>query len=166
MIIKCGYVSNSSSMSFICSKDDYPNVFELAKTMIRIRDREWYRVLSEEERVEIVKEENLIKKLEEAEKKGMNPNTPVVFGTINYDTYIMELEGDLYVDTCNNHGYWEDIKILTFDDEGDYEDKEKGGYDFYSILKDKMVREKTSAEIWSEIEGKHSNGSIKNRIHR
>jgi len=93
MKIRKGFVSNSSSSSFILSKDSYESVFDLAKTMIPAR--EWD------------SDKELIKKIEEAEIKGMDPNTSITFGSCNYETYIVKYKDYYLISTCNNHS-WED----------------------------------------------------------
>jgi len=93
MKIRQGFVSNSSSSSFIVSKQDYVSVFELAKDMIPMR--EWS------------EDSDLIKKIEEAEIKGMDVNTGICFNSCNYETYIMKYKDYYLISTCNNHA-WED----------------------------------------------------------
>ena len=94
MKVRQGFVSNSSSSSFIIRQESYDSVFDLAKTMIPAR--EW-----EES------DPDLIKKIEEAEIKGMDPNTSLSFGSCNYETYIVKHKDYYLVSTCNNHR-WED----------------------------------------------------------
>ena len=87
-----GFVSNSSSSSFILSKDSYESVFDLAKSMIP--SREWD------------SDQELITKIEEAEIRGMDPNTSISFGSCNYETYIVKYKDYYLISTCNNH-HWE-----------------------------------------------------------
>lgn len=86
-----GFVSNSSSSSFILSKDSYESVFDLAKKMIPARDWDT--------------DQELINKIEEAEIKGMDPNTSVSFASCNYETYIVKYKDYYLISTCNNHGW-------------------------------------------------------------
>ena len=88
-----GFVSNSSSSSFILSKDSYDSVFDLAKEMIPARDWE--------------SDNDLIKKIEEAEIRGMDPNTSISFNSCNYETYIVKYKDYYLISTCNNH-CWQD----------------------------------------------------------
>jgi hypothetical protein len=43
MKIRAGFISNSSSSSFIVSCDDYKSTIDLAKAMLHIREEEWGR---------------------------------------------------------------------------------------------------------------------------
>lgn len=139
MKIREGFVSNSSSMSFIVSHEDYPSIFELAKEMIKIRDQLWYEIFNDVQRMTLKPEDDLIKQLEEAEKRGMHPNTPVFFDTTNYSTYIVEYKGDFYVETCNNHNFWDEIIIDHLIEDG-FEDKNTDLQKFFYICTGKMKR--------------------------
>jgi len=92
MKIRSGFVSNSSSSSFILRKDDYfPDSYSLAASMIKVR--EWN---NDGELVD-----KLISKVEAGESY---PN--ISFASCNYDTFIVD-EGDyLLCETCNNHAHW------------------------------------------------------------
>jgi len=91
-----GFVSNSSSSSFILSKDSYASVFDLAKQMIPARN--WN------------SDQDLISKIEEAEIKGMNPNTSISFDSCNYATYIVKYKDYYLISTCNNHPWRDQIE--------------------------------------------------------
>jgi hypothetical protein len=97
MKIRQGFVSNSSSSSFcIRVSEKFPNVFSLAKHMIRCRN--WDK-----------RDKYLLRKINE--QKGRDPDSKICFPTCNYDTYIVR-HGDMFlVDTCNNHDYGLDEKF-------------------------------------------------------
>lgn len=99
MRTRSGFVSNSSTSSFIVQADGvYKTVFDLARDMIPLREWNVDEDLS-----------NLQKHLDQ----GVDPNTPLSFRTCNYQTYIapVTVDGKLYfaVATCNNHD-WSEIK--------------------------------------------------------
>ena len=91
MKIRSGFVSNSSSSSFILSKNSYLSVFELAKEMIPSRD--WS------------DDADLVENIEKAEIKGMDPNTSICFNSCNYNTYIVKYKEYYLVATCSNHNW-------------------------------------------------------------
>ena len=111
MKIRTGFVSNSSSSSFIISQNDFPSVRALATYMIKKKmgereegdsDTDWY-----DQYVKQNKE--YIKRL-----KTLDKNQSISFPSCNYDTYIRKV-GDVYfVATCNNTDWelWDyNIKI-------------------------------------------------------
>lgn len=97
MKIRNGFVSNSSSASFVIEnahQNVYQSVFDLAKTMIAVRDDGWWRIDSTEKET-----------LDKLEKEGCHPNNPVSFNTVNYRTYIFEERNKFYIHTCSNHDF-------------------------------------------------------------
>jgi hypothetical protein len=97
MKIRNGFVSNSSSSSFIVSDKNFPTVRSLATYMLNRQLNEY----SEENALwkdeAIAEKSKYIKILEKIDE-----NHPVSFPSCNYDTYIKKV-GDCYlVGTCNN----------------------------------------------------------------
>ena len=105
MKIRNGFVSNSSSSSFIIRfNKKYPNTLAIAESMIKNRFDDWREYKEDED------EEDKLHPLElqvceniERLKKSDNINMPMFFRSTNYDTYIMAITDKYaYVDTCNN----------------------------------------------------------------
>lgn len=94
MKIRNGFVSNSSSSSFIISVNDFPTVRSLAKYMLKrkIAEYEYYNDNDND-----TFDKNLIKKL-----KNIDENQNVSFPSCNYDTYIRKVGNCYLVATCNN----------------------------------------------------------------
>jgi len=93
MKIRTGFVSNSSSSSFVVSCNDFGSVFALAIAMIPMRE------MKDEDR-------KLVGKIRKALKEGKNTQMPISFSSCNYDTFIWRKGKFFVVKTCNNH-IWE-----------------------------------------------------------
>ena len=105
MKTRTGFVSNSSSSSFVLRiGTEYGSVFDVVKKMAKDRDG-WNEQWDREDGVDR-KRKNLVKKIEEAEKGGMDPNTPTMFKSCSCDTYLMRVEtlmaAYVVISTCNN----------------------------------------------------------------
>lgn len=103
-----GFDSNCSSMSFVVSKAEFKTMKDLAEAMINYmfkieqEDNDFY---PEKERKEY------LKALKEApDGEGLE------FASCNYNTYIYELNGKYFVDTCNNHNSWDFLDNLHYPD--------------------------------------------------
>jgi hypothetical protein len=88
-----GFISNSSTSSFIIKTSDYESVFDIAIKMVPVRGFD-------------VDDKNLIKKIYEYEAKGFSKNHPIAFTTVNYDTFIIRGDKYYFVSTCNNHCFY------------------------------------------------------------
>jgi len=88
-----GFVSNSSSSSFILSGKK--TVLEYARQMVPYRDRG-------DEDSEL---DNQLERLQE--DPTWNDNAPIWFNSCNYDTFIIRLGDHVYIATCNNHPFYE-----------------------------------------------------------
>ncbi len=102
MKVRNGFVSNSSSSSFIISADDFPTVRSLAKYMLKkkIQETIYYDAdegVSSEDDKYIKFDEILIERL-----NNIDENDPISFPSCNYDTYIRRVGNYYLVATCNN----------------------------------------------------------------
>lgn len=141
MKARLGFVSNSSTASFIADLEVYNSVLSLAKKMLKviIEDEDW--LLHDEEELDYY--QNLLKKFKMAEKNGLDPNMPVMFHTLNFETFIVKKEDGYYVDTDSNT-VWDDfMEGLDFLDNPDETFNLNEKYQFYILEYDvigKFVR--------------------------
>ncbi len=102
MKIRNGFVSNSSSSSFLIKLgENYPDVLAVATSMIKDRFDDWK---SEDNSsfYDDGREASVYKDIERLRKHG-NVNMPIFFRSTNYDTFITPLTDNyVFVDTCNN----------------------------------------------------------------
>jgi hypothetical protein len=104
-----GFVSNSSSSSFIIKTKEYSSVFDLAMSMVKAR--EWD------------SDEDIIAKLKN-NPLNLDRNHPISFRSCNYNTYIARIGDYYYIQTCNNHDWGNqlDRDIYTYNPEVSKED--------------------------------------------
>jgi hypothetical protein len=112
MKIRNGFVSNSSSASFVIDKDHYGGIKDLAQKMIWIRD--------------FGNNEELVKKLD---SKELPAGTGISFDTCEYRTYISETKNFFIVQTSRNHGFEHELDgIMNSIPEEVSEDVSEHGY--------------------------------------
>jgi hypothetical protein len=97
MKTRIGFVSNSSSASYLVPLSAFNTVFDLAEQIIKIRDDDWAEIGSEGIRY------NTKEKLLRAKDRAISPDTPVQFQTTNYPTWIKKTDKGFILETCNNH---------------------------------------------------------------
>jgi hypothetical protein len=94
MKTRSGFVSNSSSSSFVISANHpkFRTVAAIALYMIPFRGWE--------------DDQQVIDRIHRQLELGMDANHPIAFQSCNYDTFICRQEdGEFYVSTCNNHDW-------------------------------------------------------------
>jgi len=114
MKIRQGFVSNSSSSSFIVAEKNLTTTARTALMMISIIMEEyendgWGLPEGVDEAVEFL-------------LHNMDFDKPICFPWgINYETFICRTPGGIFVDTCNNHPWWNYFKCDDADEnDGEY----------------------------------------------
>jgi hypothetical protein len=127
--IRTGFVSNSSSSSFVIATDK--SIVDVAFAMVPAR--EWG------DRDAILQEKLLTLS---CCGKIYDPNTPLAFKSCNFNTFMMKFEGLIFVESCNNHPWYDfvDYRMATDEDlvligqsdrDFDYFKLQNLGYYFY-----------------------------------
>jgi hypothetical protein len=95
MKIRNGFVSNSSSSSFIIPNG---NIATIANIMLRTVIEDWEEL--DQDTVSLWR-----KNAEKCHdnKDIQNGKVGIMLPSCNYETYIFKVNNDIYVDTCNNH---------------------------------------------------------------
>lgn len=164
MKIRSGFVSNSSSSSFIIR--DGRTAVEVAKQMCEIVFEEYEREdwFSEEKKKEYLeKNKKILKWLDDNPKY---PGSILIPLTCNYETWIytdwIKL-GNIFIDTCNNHD-WEPLRPSKWTSDTDYEYKMKDdmkskNIEFYDLNLHRVI---TRLE-WEEEKRKYFDELLKKR---
>lgn len=156
MKIRNGFVSNSSSSSFIIKQENYPDIATIAKIMIITRG--WKQ-----------NDANLIEKIDDLlDKKVLLPNSPVTFPTCNYDTFILLKEKYYFIATCNNHQFYDlpyfinnvphnSLDIIKAEDFEDIDRALTEHYAFFNLQQDLWLKENG----WCDVCGQEKSTIIK-----
>lgn len=134
MIVRSGFVANSSSASYIVSGDTYKTTYELAEKMIKCRDWE-----QDDELIQTMKDK--------VDKCNHDPRDNVTFNTCNYETFILWIpERHIYViQTCTNHMFDLDTMHVPPDE------LNIDGINTYSDLEYKLGRSKWYWDIENDL---------------
>ncbi len=104
MKIRNGFVSNSSSSSFLIRLgEDFPDTYSIAKNMLKDKFDDWVDDWYDDEDKYSVNlmSDNSFNHLKHLKKS--NKNDSIFFRSTNYDTYIFKVSDNYaFVDTCNN----------------------------------------------------------------
>jgi len=92
-----GFVSNSSSSSFII-QGDKRTTWDVAKEMLQQRADDSH---DEDSSYNIDVEE----RIRQIENLNLPVDTPFTMHSCNYETYIFKYDGKILIDTCNNHAW-------------------------------------------------------------
>jgi len=106
MKMRYGFVSNSSSSSFIINN---ASVEDIATRMLNVVIQEfedWDNVTDEEKALHVTWKKNLLNAFKNDSVK--NGDIGITMPSCNYNTYIAKKGDDVYISTSGNH-YWGDI---------------------------------------------------------
>jgi len=138
MKIRSGFVSNSSSSSFIISDKSFKSVRDLATYMINVKYEQYIdndMKNKEYDAYSITEYNSYINIL-----KNIDENQAITFQSCNYDTYIKKVADRYLVSTCNN----EDWEL--------YEYNTKLSDDAISELRIIQQNYKVNSDDWNTIE--------------
>lgn len=102
-----GFVSNSSSSSFVLSKDVYPSIWDLAIAMLTVRDIDNSNIWGPD-----YKDDGALGRVACRDTEGDKAEA-IMFRTHNFNTYIWDAGDSWWVSTCINHPFH-----ALFDDDG------------------------------------------------
>jgi hypothetical protein len=127
MKARIGFVSNSSSASFIVLDDSYNTTAKVAAEMIKIVFKDWDEWETGEnftvDDARAGQAKLALKWLEEHPDFNGNIYLP---WTCNYSTYLWDHNGHPAADTCNNHYWWDHFSTESLEEE--LENKPPGWY--------------------------------------
>ena len=137
MKVRDGFVSNSTSSSFVIRTGVYKSVFDLAQHMVKCRDWE--------------SDNDLILAIERG-KKRLDRNSSIAFHTCNYDTFIRQFGDRIYIQTCHNHDFnLKGIVDTASDDSFNVSDKGTFWYPEFNLFGRKYIpRDKTGQWDWTK----------------
>jgi len=144
MKIRNGFVSNSSSSSFIVSAKSSMEVYLKMIGLVyneykEIDNGAWWKHHHEEN----------VMRFEESHDDKFNEGILIPF-TCNYETYIFPAQnGQCYVETCNNHP-WEEAFPDMFEDDSEYRHYEDDKTPFVNVSTGERFTAKRFGEILHE----------------
>lgn len=94
MKTRSGFVSNSSSSSFIISKEAYPTIWDVALAMLAVRNND----------SEFYIDDGVLSRLLEM-MHIRRQEYALTFPSTNHDTYIWDAKDSWWISTSNNHPF-------------------------------------------------------------
>jgi len=138
-----GFVSNSSSSSFIVTYHDMPTSFEIARAMIEImiEEREKENGKYASSYVSLAYYKDMLSLLGDLEK-GMSGNLqfPIHFNSCSFDTYIAAFQDGFHVATCNNEPFYTIASACGVEDFDDDKDNPKKMITWFLDLDEQMMK--------------------------
>jgi len=137
-----GFVSNSSSSSFII--DDI-SLEKIARSMLKIvinNYKEWDEDIDEEDKDTNREYDIWLANLETALQRDdvKNGNLGITFPTTNFNTYILNYNNSVYVSTANNHSWKYTNRDIEYLDENSYtEFKDIMENSFYINMRNNII---------------------------
>ncbi len=104
MIVRTGFVSNSSSASFILSKDVYPTIWDLTIAMLIVRNMHNDEKFGADSPLRDRDDQELSRAV--LRKQEGEHSEAITFPSCNFETYIWDAGDSWWVSTCNNHPFW------------------------------------------------------------
>lgn len=147
MKVRNGFVSNSSSSSFLVNDKSIKSIGECAYFMLNLVAQEY-----EEREWDLSPE--FVKALEWLEE-NTEYDEPIMFPwSINEETWIWKNDKGICVDTCNNHSWYDVVEYLYAGEDWKWDGRPVGIVDLFSInffdskYLDLSTMEKTKVEVF------------------
>lgn len=126
MKVRLGFVSNSSSSSFLVNDRGIKTIGECAFVMISLVAQE---IKGSESDFSSWKFDSALKWLEE----NVGYDEPIMFPwSVNFETWIWRNNGGICVDTCNNHPWYEALDYSHEGEDWKYDGRPVGNIDPFS----------------------------------
>jgi len=144
---RAGFVSNSSTSSFIVGKEEFPTIWDVVIPMLEVRNDDLIEKHAawELDGPEVARlKDELIRALKRKCVGDDNP-TAITFGRcINFNTFVWDAGDSWWIACCNNHPYY------TLFSHRDYDTQTPCPYPDYSLL-DYIELQMEDDKVFEEI---------------